>query len=426
MDVHMEDIQSILLELTRLEESFKEFCESVDQELLIKDQLTEALWIQVEASRKSEQEVKKKLRKCHQDMAVMSSRSKLKEKLHKKTLLHLKLRSNYAKPAHNPSELHLQADFDERLALQKAKSDMALKKQADVYERELENLKKQLCERKEEKQQLQKEAAKSKERADQAQRTGRSRSWPDLTVATDWCREKEAHALTALKVGELMVINKHLQDKITEQQSKLEDALVELRNSKVADKLKAGELDCVSLKTKVKELETCQRHFTEDTIDNNVQMDENVQHQLNCLQKTLDNDSELRNTREQLQEATEHLEQTKSSFLQLVNEKILEVHQLKTELRGTHLRLHKISRPAPQKIKSWINKKVLHTAQTVQNAEEEQPELYPDDWQPLGPVHDAASPASCADDTSQACLPPDDSGTPVMQFEDDKMASGDI
>ncbi|KAK2846595.1 hypothetical protein Q5P01_009594 [Channa striata] len=145
------------------------------------------------------------------------------------------------------------------------------------------------------------------------------------------CREKEAHGKT---------------------QTKFEDTLEELKKSKQAnDNLSETN---ARLRGEVRELPS---HPVRD----------------DPMQKQLD-------------EANEHLDQTRRFLIRLVNKKVMEIHRLKKELKETNMQLEKAKEPAPQTVTSWIHENV------PADVTEEPPALYPDDWQPLDSESDTVTP----------------------------------
>ncbi|XP_049421037.1 paramyosin-like [Epinephelus fuscoguttatus] len=59
-----------------------------------------------------------------------------------------------------------------------------------------------------------------------------------------------------------------------------------------------------------------------------------------------------------------------------------ENNSLKNDLRHTQLLLQKATKPVQQRVKSWIDKKVLGRVAVAPEAAEEPPAHYPDNWQP--------------------------------------------
>ncbi|KAL7373252.1 hypothetical protein ABVT39_002301 [Epinephelus coioides] len=59
-----------------------------------------------------------------------------------------------------------------------------------------------------------------------------------------------------------------------------------------------------------------------------------------------------------------------------------ENYSLRNQVRHTQLLLQKATKPVQQRVKSWINKKVLGRVPVAPEAAEEPPALYPNDWQP--------------------------------------------
>ena len=147
------------------------------------------------------------------------------------------------------------------------------------------------------------------------------------------------------------------------------------------------------------------------------------QHYLNFLWKKIEtyekieesHAREKRHIQLRLEKSFETQHATRIAFIKVMNEKVTEVEKLKKEL-------HKATKP--KRIKSWINKKVLGVTQQIPDA---LPELYPEDWDPLGHSDDkiTTSPQTDSDDyASLSSQPPPSTekwNTQMTQFVDDGM-----
>ncbi|KAL7377965.1 hypothetical protein ABVT39_006796 [Epinephelus coioides] len=81
-------------------------------------------------------------------------------------------------------------------------------------------------------------------------------------------------------------------------------------------------------------------------------------------------------------------------------------YSLRNELRHTQLLLQKATKPVQQKVKSWVNKKILGRVPVAPEAAEEPPALYPNDWQPSD-LPDDNIPSDLPDDNIPSDLPDD-------------------
>ncbi|XP_049912352.1 paramyosin-like [Epinephelus moara] len=70
-----------------------------------------------------------------------------------------------------------------------------------------------------------------------------------------------------------------------------------------------------------------------------------------------------------------------------------ENNSLRNDLRHTQLLLQKATKPVQQRVKSWINKKILGRVPVAPEAAEEPPAHYPDDWQPSDLLDDNIVPS---------------------------------
>ncbi|KAK2846826.1 hypothetical protein Q5P01_009825 [Channa striata] len=233
---------------------------------------------------------------------------------------------------------------------------------------------------------------------------------------SDWCEEKENHAKTALKLNELMQVNNRVQNEMKETKTKLCDKVKELQKSKQANQdlseinahlkrtLQAINLDNINLKTKVKEFEIFRLSVKKDLqrcvsairepktlasrvlalkeryVDTGKKEKTDEEHQTDRVKKRT---RELTKKPNQLLKGNDPVDQTRRFLIKLVNAKIMEVHKLNKELKKVNLQLQKATKPAPQKIKRWIDKKLCRATQVTPEITDEAPVLYPEDWQPL-------------------------------------------
>lgn len=87
-----------------------------------------------------------------------------------------------------------------------------------------------------------------------------------------------------------------------------------------------------------------------------------------------------------LDQAHLNLSTVRSFYINLLNQHILSEYKLQQELRDIKAKLQKAITPAPEKIKSWINKTVFSSSPPAGGLHEEveEPVLYAEDWLPLG------------------------------------------
>ncbi|KAK2912865.1 hypothetical protein Q8A73_006978 [Channa argus] len=243
----------------------------------------------------------------------------------------------------------------------------------------------------------------------------------------NWFEEKEGYTTAVLKVDELTHVNKRLENEIKEINTKYHDKMKELNKTKQANDdlsefnfhlkctLKTTKQDNINLKAKVKESETFRlrvkkglqgcvsvigdpkmlasrvsslKELYTDT-DKSLPMDEETN---SAFKRHIDHvrktdrvrtcSSELPKKQKQPDKANKHVDQTRRVFIKLLNEKIMEVHKLKKELKQTHLQLRKATKPAHQKMILWINKKLCRSSRVSPVIPETLPKLYPEDWQP--------------------------------------------
>ncbi|XP_070825835.1 myosin heavy chain, clone 203-like [Chaetodon trifascialis] len=218
---------------------------------------------------------------------------------------------------------------------------------------------------------------------------------------------------------------KEKQDEVTALKNELDMAKKEKRdlneiNEKRKTKLKICEAEIVKLKTKVSQLETYQQRFKghldgcirsitdpkalkskvialkKHYLDNyeRVELEEEKEHlykrQAQFLNKRIDDCQKINETQavhmkklqNQLDKTADELDQTRSHFIRLMNQKIVEAHELKKELKETNYKLQNATKPIPQRLTSWVNKKILRTVSVASSTENQEPPfLYPNDWQ---------------------------------------------
>ncbi|MGL4897087.1 MAG: hypothetical protein ACRC31_01470 [Cetobacterium sp.] len=271
------------------------------------------------------------------------------------------------------------------------------------------------------------------------------------------CRESDKNAILVAKLNNAKDTCKRLEEEKREEHSKLKETKAELNKANRAKldlndtvarlkyKVKASEPEISKLRAKISKLETDKLRFKADLealsmitetkklnsriitlkrryIDDNEQVGMNecteaaYQQQVVFLKKSLDcclraqqnNSRSVKREKEYLENKAEHLDKTTSYYIRLLNEKIVEVQNLKKELKDTNLQLQKATKPAQERVRSWINKKVRsRIAQVAPEVAEETPSLYPDDWQPPGlPDETITSVHSCSDGMVSASLQP--------------------
>ena len=161
-------------------------------------------------------------------------------------------------------------------------------------------------------------------------------------------------------------------------------------------RLKEGLQACVSVVTEPRELkarvitlkeryldEKCPKWLSDDETPEEMQchinrLTKQLYHAKNAME-TLARTIETKD--KHIAEIRCHLNQTESHLIQELNHKIKDSYNCRKVLEETTRKLEKATKPATQKIRSWINKKVLRSNKVVPAAEEEPPELYPEDWQ---------------------------------------------
>ncbi|KAK2880255.1 hypothetical protein Q8A73_022953 [Channa argus] len=126
---------------------------------------------------------------------------------------------------------------------------------------------------------------------------------------------------------------------------------------------------------------------------------------------------ELDEANKQLEATTDCLEKTRGFLIQLMNEQILELNKLKKELETFKNQEEKSKWSSREKMKSWINKKVLRSVQVAPLFEEKLPSLYPLDWHP--PADVSTSDDDLFSSSPQDCM--DERITYVMPFVDDEL-----
>ncbi|KAK2912329.1 hypothetical protein Q8A73_006442 [Channa argus] len=220
-----------------------------------------------------------------------------------------------------------------------------------------------------------------------------------------WCGEKEAHAKTISKVDEMMEVNERLQREITEIKIMFNDTLEKLIktnqankelieiNTFIRHKPKIAELSNINPMEKIKEFEMLWLYVKKDlqgcasVISEHtplIETNENIQsggeisvafkHQTDVVRGCI---IDLAKAQRQLHKATQFEDQTRRFFIKLVNEKILEVHKLKKELKQKN----RLCKKATKRLKLWINN-MCHPARVSPEVTEEPPALYPEDWEP--------------------------------------------
>ncbi len=237
-----------------------------------------------------------------------------------------------------------------------------------------------------------------------------------------------------VKLNDMKEKNKNLEAEKREGQSQLKEITNRLNKATRANinltetvtnrryKVKANQPDLINLRNKVRKLENYQLRFKADLeacmpfitdpkiftrriitlksryIDDaeKVRMDKNTEagykHAVACLAKKVGfcekiqqhQSSEVKNLQETLLDSQMQLSRTRGNYVKLLNEKIMEIHKLRKQLKEKNQLLEKVTKPSTQKVKSWVNKKFLQTAQAAPEVEDETPSLYPDDWQPPG------------------------------------------
>ncbi|XP_071349291.1 uncharacterized protein [Trachinotus anak] len=260
-------------------------------------------------------------------------------------------------------------------------------------------------------------------------------------ITSDLVSEKEKNTLHLVIRGRMKANIKTLEKEKSDTQDSLDKIkddfkTMTITNRKLNDQIKnltyqvkASEPDLAKLRAKIAHLETSllrikediqacmtdvekpkklrlrvlklKRHYIED--EERIQVDENTrkafQHHTKCLQRKLDysanilqsHSSERSNLQDRLLKAHKHLIQTRGYFIRLLNEKIKTEHMLRHELKEAKSKLQKATKPASEKLRSWLNKKVLQSAPVVKQAPEQTPNFYPEDWEPLGPLDDDTS-----------------------------------
>lgn len=260
-----------------------------------------------------------------------------------------------------------------------------------------------------------------------------------------WKTEEASNAILLLKIDEMKEINARLEEELAEEVDKLKENAMDLThsrrlNSDQADtitrlqyKVRASEPDLKKMTAKVRKLETYKLRFQEDLqtcvsvigepkklksevlrlknryLDNDKidKMDQipkgAYQHQVKCLKTMKDrsdqikenHSSELKKKEMILYNASLKMDKTRRNFIKVLNEKSVEVHELKEELKEKTEQLNKANKPAQEKVRSWIKKKVLRKSQVAPKVAGELPLLYPDTWQPLGHPDDDIPSSSC-------------------------------
>ncbi|XP_056875609.1 trichohyalin-like [Takifugu flavidus] len=83
---------------------------------------------------------------------------------------------------------------------------------------------------------------------------------------------------------------------------------------------------------------------------------------------------------QQLSATVQQRDEREKKYVQLINSHIVKEHQLKKLLEKTLLKLEKISKPITKRVSSWWHKKVLKKRPNETPQEEEEANLYPEDW----------------------------------------------
>lgn len=139
------------------------------------------------------------------------------------------------------------------------------------------------------------------------------------------------------------------------------------------------------------------RVYSDD--DNSVQLGKYMakmyQFKFECAQRELEgaervkkiNATIRKRLEDQLESVTRVYEAKEIKYIRKLNDEIERTFRLKKELNYVKLKLEKATKSPNQKVKSWMNKKVLRKVPAIQQVEEEKPPLYckalePPVWKP--------------------------------------------
>lgn len=206
--------------------------------------------------------------------------------------------------------------------------------------------------------------------------------------------------------------------KNTKRNNELTDQLESTKTQVQAEVEKSLALERMDLTTKLSQLEDIVNEKKQVIVHNYLEIaamkreKKEIQERFCCC--SLRTQQTPENVPEQPEKSDKHSNQSRSFYIKLLNEKVLEVQTLKTELNESTRLLQKATKPAKQRIRSWINKKVLRIAQPAQEVIETAPSLYMDEgWAPGFTDHYIVPPMhSCADGMTSA--QPSTSGVPPM------------
>ncbi|XP_045897380.1 golgin subfamily A member 6-like protein 22 [Micropterus dolomieu] len=223
-------------------------------------------------------------------------------------------------------------------------------------------------------------------------------------VQEHWAREQDNSAVLLVKYNEVKDNYQTLEDDKKQQQAKLQTTTEDLNKAhreianltETIDRLKY-KVKTSKLRAEVSNLETYQQRFKADLLScmSVITEPQKLKRRIiNLKKRYIDNDMQVG-----MDEETESAYQRQAT-IKLLNEKIVEVHNLKKLVTEKDRLLEKATKPAHERVKSWITKKVLRIPQDVTKCAEETPTLVPDDWQPPGlPNENITSPVqSCTDD----------------------------
>lgn len=281
-----------------------------------------------------------------------------------------------------------------------------------------------------------------------------------------WKTEEATNAILLLKLNDLKAVNARLEDELAEETDKLKETAKDLSwsrrlNAEQADtitrlryKVNASEPDLKKVGAKVRKLETYKLRFKEDLqtciavitepkklknevirlkkryldndkIDKIDQIPEGaLEYQVMCLKRANDrcdkieqnHCAELKRKEVSLHIALLKMDKTRRHFIKLLNDKILEVYELKKELEEKTKQLDKANKPAQEKVRSWVEKKVLRKGSVAPEHAEDLPNLYPDTWQLPGLQDDDIPSSSYTRNTPTSDIV---CSTPVQPFVDD-------
>lgn len=259
-----------------------------------------------------------------------------------------------------------------------------------------------------------------------AMREGKSKLQELLNMEKDNCAFVTAQNKDMTKMNEDLTEKlkkkEHEVTKLTKDLSKLkaEKNLLTDTVEKLRYKVRTSVPDLNKMRARVSELETYQLRFKEHLqacmplihdpkkfnakiialkrhyVDNDedVEMEKNketlyklqikiLEDKIQCAVKKNENQSrEIKDLQRRLHKATDEMDNTRIHLVELLNERLLELHDLKLKLKETNKKLQKATKPVDQRIGSWLNKKVLRSSHVAPQVVEEPPALYPDDWRP--------------------------------------------